>query len=157
MEKREQDLLHGSKTFIVKRNELLSLMQAPENNTVKKINHYARGMTLKSVTSDGAHLCVLAVGRHSSEVTSQLWRAVGDTVFDLTDAWFESQTSRADRYVLTAKLYDTTIIDLNYAHFDAFVEYLNGKLLQIDMLIVEVPFCLDLFCPLFPAKFAKVF
>ena len=42
--------------------------------------HYARGITPKRVTSGGAHLRGLAPGLHSSEKTSQRWRAVGDTV-----------------------------------------------------------------------------
>ena len=33
--------------------------------------------------SDGDHFRGLAPGQHSSEETSQRWRAVGDTVFDL--------------------------------------------------------------------------
>ena len=42
--------------------------------------HYTRGITPKRVTSGGAHLRGLAPGLHSSEETSQRWRAVGDTV-----------------------------------------------------------------------------
>ena len=48
-----------------------------------KSNHYTRGITRKHVTSSGAHPRCLAPGLHSSEVTSQRWRAVSDTVPDL--------------------------------------------------------------------------
>ena len=48
---------------------------------IKKSNlHYTRGITPKRVTSGGAHLRGLAPGLHSSEGTSQRWRAVGVTV-----------------------------------------------------------------------------
>ena len=50
----------------------------------------------KSVTSGGAHLRVLAPRYHSCEETQQLWRAVGDTVSDLTDLEFEPQTYRTE-------------------------------------------------------------
>ena len=47
----------------------------------KKSNlHYTRGITPKYVTNGGAHPRGLAPGLHSSEETSQRWRAVGDTV-----------------------------------------------------------------------------
>ena len=42
--------------------------------------HYTSGITPKRVTSGEAHLRGLAPGLHSSEETSQRWRAVGDTV-----------------------------------------------------------------------------
>ena len=42
--------------------------------------HYTRHITPKRVTSGGAHLRGAALGPHSSEQTSQRWRAVGDTV-----------------------------------------------------------------------------
>ena len=48
----------------------------------------------KRVTSSGAHLRGLAPGQHSSEVTSQRRRAVGDTASDLTGPEIEPQTSR---------------------------------------------------------------
>ena len=41
--------------------------------------HYTRGSTPKRVTSGGAHLRGLAPAQHSSEETSQGWRAAGDT------------------------------------------------------------------------------
>ena len=51
------------------------------NESNQKSNlHYTRGITPKRVTSGGAHLRGLAPGLHSSEETSQRWRAVGDTV-----------------------------------------------------------------------------
>ena len=47
----------------------------------QKLNlHYTRGTTPERVTSGGAHLRGLAPGQHSSEVTSQRGRVVGDTV-----------------------------------------------------------------------------
>ena len=47
----------------------------------KKSNlHYTRRITPKRVTSCGAHLRGLVRGQHSSEESSQRWRAVGDTV-----------------------------------------------------------------------------
>ena len=46
--------------------------------------HYTRGITPKRVTSGEAHLRDLAPGQHSSEETSQRWRAVDNTVPDLT-------------------------------------------------------------------------
>ena len=42
--------------------------------------HYTRDITLKRVTSCGAHLRGFASGQHSSEGTSQRWQAVGDTM-----------------------------------------------------------------------------
>ena len=47
---------------------------------IKTNLHYSRGIAPKRVTSGGAHLRGLASGQHSSEETSQRWRAVGDTV-----------------------------------------------------------------------------
>ena len=41
---------------------------------------YTRSITPKPVTSGRAHLRGLASGQHSSEETSQRWRAGGDTV-----------------------------------------------------------------------------
>ena len=42
--------------------------------------HLTGGITLKRVTSGGAYLRFIAPRLHSSEETSQRWRAVGDTV-----------------------------------------------------------------------------
>ena len=42
--------------------------------------HYTRGSTPKRVRSGGALLRGLAPGEHSSEETSQRWRAAGGTV-----------------------------------------------------------------------------
>ena len=53
------------------------------HNTDKKNEsnlHYTRGITRKHETGGGAHLRGLAPGLHSSEETSQRWRAIGDTV-----------------------------------------------------------------------------
>ena len=49
--------------------------------------YYTRDNTPKRVTSDGAHLRDVATrhsGQHSSEETSQRWRAAGVSVSDLT-------------------------------------------------------------------------
>ena len=42
--------------------------------------HYTRSITPKRVTSGEAHRRGLAPRQHSSEETSQRWRAGGDTV-----------------------------------------------------------------------------
>ena len=47
---------------------------------IKSNLHCTRVIASKLVTSGDAHLCDLARGLHSSEETSQWWRAVGDTV-----------------------------------------------------------------------------
>ena len=47
----------------------------------------------KRVASGGAHLRGLTPGLRSSEETSQRWRAVGDTVYDLTGAEIKTRTS----------------------------------------------------------------
>ena len=44
------------------------------------------------VTSSGIHVRSLALGQHSPEETSQLGRAVGDTVSDFTGQGIEPQT-----------------------------------------------------------------
>ena len=57
---------------------------------IKKSNlHHTRGITSKRVTSGGAYLRGLAPEQHSSEKTSQRWRAFGDTVSDSTDLRLE--------------------------------------------------------------------
>ena len=58
------------------------------------------GITPKRVTSGGAHLCGFGPGRHSSEETSQRWRAVGDAVSDLTDLGIEAMISRTGSVML---------------------------------------------------------
>ena len=66
-----------------------------------KLNlQHTRGITLKRVTSDGAHLCGLAPGQHSFKETLQLWRAIGDTASDLTCPGIKPKTSRIDSDVL---------------------------------------------------------
>ena len=45
--------------------------------------HSTRGITPKHAMRGRVHLRVLAPGQHSSEETTQRWRAVGDTVPDL--------------------------------------------------------------------------
>ena len=46
------------------------------------------------------HLRCLAPEQHSSEETSPRWRAVGDTVFDLTGLGIEPKTSPTDSVAL---------------------------------------------------------
>ena len=46
----------------------------------KSNHHYTGGITSKRVTCRAIHLRDLVSGQHSSEETSQRWRAVGDTV-----------------------------------------------------------------------------
>ena len=46
--------------------------------------HNIRDITPKRVTSGRAHFRGSAPGQHSSEETSQRWRAVGDKCADLT-------------------------------------------------------------------------
>ena len=53
-----------------------------------------RSLAPGQVTSGGIHLRGLAPGQHSSEKTSQRWRAVGDTVPNLTDPGIELQIFR---------------------------------------------------------------
>ena len=74
--------------FLVQANSLLSeclLLESLDNQKFKP----------KRVTSGGIHLG-LAPGQHSSEKTSQRWRAVGDAVPDLTGPGIEPQTSRRE-------------------------------------------------------------
>ena len=70
------------------------------HSTGHKSNHifYTTAITPKGVTSGRAHFCGFAHGQHSSEETSQGWRAVGDTVFNLTG--HEPRTSRAESNVV---------------------------------------------------------
>ena len=76
-----------------------SLFQKSESNL-----HYTRGVTPNRVTSVEVHLRKLAPGQHSSEETSQRWRSVGDTGFDLTSMKVEPQAFCADGDVLTTEL-----------------------------------------------------
>ena len=62
-------------------------------------SHYARGIT-PSATSGEDHFRGLAPRQHSSEETSQRWRAVGDSLFALTGAEIEPQTFRTDSNAL---------------------------------------------------------
>ena len=62
--------------------------------------HCAYGITSKRVTSDGAHFRGLAPVQRSSEETSKRWRAVGDTVSNLTDQGIEPQISLTNSSVL---------------------------------------------------------
>ena len=53
-----------------------------------------------------AYLRILAAGQHSSEETSQRWRAVCDTVSDFDRSGKRTPTSSADSDVLTTELND---------------------------------------------------
>ena len=59
------------------------------------------GNTPKRVMSGGASFRGLSPGQHSSAEISRRWRAVGDTVFDLTGPEIEPQTSSTDSDALT--------------------------------------------------------
>ena len=61
--------------------------------------------TPKHVASGEAYLCDLAPGQYSSDETSQRWRAVGDTVIDLTSLEIEPQTFCIDSGVLTSTIF----------------------------------------------------
>ena len=67
---------------------------------------FIRGITPKRVTSGRAHLRGLAPGQHSSEETSQRWRAVGHCVSNLTGPGIDTQTFRTESDVLITKLTD---------------------------------------------------
>ena len=64
-------------------------------------NHYTRRITPKRVTSGGAHLRDLAPRLHSSEETSQRWRA---NCANLTGPGIEPQTSRTGSVRLVTEL-----------------------------------------------------
>ena len=66
----------------------------PSEFCIKSKLDYTRGITLKRVTCGRAHLLGLAPAHHSCERTSQHWRAVGDTVSDLTGRKLKFDTSR---------------------------------------------------------------
>ena len=98
--------------IIIKRllsTALLRLIMIVDDLRVRKIQvewylksnlHYTCGITLMRVTSGGAHLRGLAPGLHSSEETSQRWRAVGNTV----NLEIEPLTSRTDSVRLVTEL-----------------------------------------------------
>ena len=73
-------------------------------NKSKSNLHYARGITPKRVTNGESHLRCFAPGQHCSEETSQRWRAVADTVSELTGTAIEPQTSHIDSVRLTTGL-----------------------------------------------------
>ena len=105
---------HGMNTWVVstlhiRKTALMTFIIPldPQQNVFKKKKkklHYTRGITPNRVKSDGANFRGLAPGQHSSEETSQRWRAVDDTVFNLTDLGIEPHTSRIDGNVSTAEL-----------------------------------------------------
>ena len=60
-------------------------MHCSHDLMIRKSNfHYTRGITPKRMTSGGVHIRGLVPGQHSSDETSQRWRAVGDTASDLS-------------------------------------------------------------------------
>ena len=63
--------------------------------------HYTRDITPKHVTSSGFHLCDLARGQHISEEASQRWRAVADTISNLTGSVIDPQISAAMSFTIT--------------------------------------------------------
>ena len=86
-----------------------------------KLNlYYTRDTTPKRVTSGGAHLRGLASGLHSSEVTSQWWRVVGDTT-NLTDPGFEPQTFRTDSVCAKQLSLTTWLVNLGFDVMRRFV------------------------------------
>ena len=68
----------------------------------------------KYVTSSRAHVRGLAPGQHSSEETSQRWRAVDATVTNLTPLGIETRTSRANSDV--SKQYANRSVALFWPH-----------------------------------------
>ena len=80
--------------------------------------YFPRGITLKRVTCGEDHLRDLAPGQHISEETSQLLRAIGDPVFDLTFPETEPSTSRADSDVVNHSA--NRLINYESLHADSF-------------------------------------
>ena len=84
-------------TKVVDKNDETNLILCSKQYQIyrnKKSNlHYTRGITQQRVSSGEAHHRGLAPWQHSSEKTSQRWRAVSDTVPDLTGAVIETKTS----------------------------------------------------------------
>ena len=96
---------------------------------------------MRRVTSGGAYLRGLAPKQHSSEETSQRWRAVDDTVYDLTVPGIKPQTSRPDRDTLITEL--TGRFVSNQCKFSIwlllFVKFHRSKT-QHSYLVTYVPF-----------------
>ena len=66
--------------------------------------HYTRRNTPERETSWRGYFRVIAPGQHSSfRKVSQRWRAVGNTVSDLTGPRFEIRTSRSRDSLATAR------------------------------------------------------
>ena len=59
---------------------------------------------MKRVTIGGAHLRGLVPEQLRSEETPRWWRAVGDTVSDLTEPGFEPQSSGTNDSVFATEL-----------------------------------------------------
>ena len=73
-----------------------------ENEKKKSNLYYTRDIPPKRVTNGGNHLRGLAPGQHSSEETSQRWRAVGNSVSKWTTSRIKPMTYSADNNVLIA-------------------------------------------------------
>ena len=67
---------------------------------VRAANLLARDITPKHATNGRIHFRGLAPGQHNSKETWQRYRAVGDTVFDLTGPGIEPKTSSTDSDIL---------------------------------------------------------
>ena len=103
----------------------------------KKSNlHYTRDITPKLVSSGGVHLRGLAAGQHSSEETSPQWRAVGDTVSNLTAPRIEHMAYRANSNALNhyahlavscGQFHVTTVILLENLRSDSRFDYSTSK------------------------------
>ena len=77
----------------------LSLLIDILNQNQKRNLQYSRGIAPMCVTRGEAHLLDLETGQHSSEETTQRWRAVGDTVPNMTGPAIKLRTSRTDSHV----------------------------------------------------------
>ena len=103
-----------------------SIHSARQKLTIKKSNlHYTRDITPKHVTSGGIRLRGLAPGQHSSEETSQRWRAVDYTGSDLTSQGMERQTSSADNDVYVNRLVRNTTDRLYFVYITWHVAHLR--------------------------------
>ena len=98
------------KTFYISFTRISSLYfmaiatcKSPVKRRSASILHDTRCATPKRVTSGGIHLRGLAPGRHSSEETSQWWRAGGDMASDLTGPGTEPKASHTDSFNHYAK------------------------------------------------------
>ena len=100
---------------------------------IKSNLHCTRGIMPKRVTSSGAHLRDLAPGLHSSEETSQQWRAVGDIVSDFTDPEIEPQTSRINSDILR----DDCLVEQNACKNTTFLDWFCNWIFIEGVFIVQ--------------------